>query len=755
MSSLPYVFPENTQWPQGSSNAFDGLNDDHTYPGYTPQHAYTSHNSSNVPSNFGNADGHYSGPQASYSYGSNQFPNEATPGLHLPRSNMPYHQSNDANYQQYQQSPPSYSTDNSHSTQYFPNNGAHVGYAHQPLYGNDIQLYPRTPSQQFPPPTNGQVENTTEERDATGQQYFLPPPPDARPPSPIPQLRDQTVHPAPATTFHSQSAPVPANSWSSSGAPAKPKGRQPKATKPAGTNVAKADKKPGRRAAPPAPTPAPAPHQESSQGVNGDLDAKAPVKRAYKKRTPVPKPSPATATTAATTEPASAAAPEKSKSQHANKSKAAPADKSQVTPASNATVQGATKLSRSRSILAGGTAVKPSKSLASLNKRKRDEQDDNEQRDRDLMPPPAAPSSNFSNGKGKGKSAEPPAPVAPNQINPNAQAYNLSTVQFVLPSGVIALSPCPPAKGDSGMVWIIDQICTGIAWPAKLHTNGELADVAYRKAFNSSFQRIIYLPRHPMTDNGKVSISSLILITLGVPKHRSQVPFDAVNAAKVIPPEQVSRFLEQLHFQERCRRSMMFEETSESSGFRSRGPINALMQTPSGQYQYPSVGGSGSNRQFSGVQQAMPSARNPSIFPSSSSGYFSSSTSNTQNRRFMPQERAGSETPADGQSTAPQELPYPFSSYPSATETAVDPVTTSGSGTPSTEGTASTEAAEHPSTTQDVVDEAPDNVLGDVDFWTKDLVDDNSQAEVPSSMEKFHIDPNLLKGMMGLTNGAV
>ncbi|KAF9030795.1 hypothetical protein BDZ89DRAFT_1064356 [Hymenopellis radicata] len=702
MSSMPYVFSENAQWPQGLSNAFDGLNDDHTYPGYTPQHTYTSHNSSNVPSNFGNADGHFSGPPASYSYGSNQFPNEATPGLHLPRSNMPYHQSNDANYQQYQQSPPLYSTDNSHSMQYFPNNGAHVGYDHQPLYGNDIQSYARTPSQQFPPPTNGQVENTTEERDATGQQYFLPPPPDASPPSPIPQLRDQTVHPAPATTFHSQSAPVPANSLSSSGAPAKSKGRQPKATKPAGPNVAKADKKPaprGRRAAPPAPTPAPAPHQESSKGVNGDLDAKAPVKRAYKKRTPVPKPSPATATTAAatqpvsasTTEPAPAAAPEKSKSQHANNSKAAPADKSQ-----------------SRSILAGGTAVKTSKSSASLNKRKRDEQDDNEQHNRDLTPPPAAPRSNFSNGKGKGKSAEPSAPVAPNQINPNAQAYDLSTVQFVLPSGVIALSPCPPTKGDSGMVWIIDQICTGITWPAKLHTNGELADVAYRKAFNSS----------------------LILITLGVPKHRSQVPFDAVNAAKVIPPEQVFRFLEQLHFQERCRRSMMFEETSESSGF--RGPINALMQAPSGQYQYPS---------FSGVQQAMPSARNPSIFPSSSSGYSSSSTSNTQNR-------SGSEAPVDGQSTAPQELPYPFSSYPSA----VDPVTTSGSGTPPTEGTASTEAAGHPSTTQDVVDEAPDNMLGDVDFWTKDLVDDNSQAEVPSSMAEFHIDPNLLKGMMGLTN---
>ncbi|KAF9053967.1 hypothetical protein BDZ89DRAFT_1056520 [Hymenopellis radicata] len=704
MSSMPYVFPENAQWPQGPSNAFDGLNDDHTYPGYTPQHAYTSYNSSNVPSNFGNANGHFSGPPTAYSYGSNQLPNEATPGLHLPRSNMPYHQSN-ANYQQYQQSPPSYSTDNSHSTQYFPNNGAHVGYDHQLLYDDNIQSYARTPSQQFPPRTNG-----------------------------------PTVHPAPATTFHSQSAPVPANSLSSSGAPAQSKGRQPKATKPAGPNVAKADKKP-------APRGPPAPHQESSKGVHGDLDAKAPVKRAYKKRTPVPKPSPATATTAAatqpvsasTTEPAPAAAPEKSKSQHANNSKAAPADKSQVTPASNATVQGATKLSRSRSILAGGTAVKTSKSSASLNKRKRDEQDDNEQHDRDLTPPPAAPRSNFSNGKGKGKSAEPSAPVAPNQINPNAQAYDLSTVQFVLPSGVIALSPCPPTKGDSGMVWIIDQICTGITWPAKLHTNGELADVAYRKAFNSSFQRIIYLPRHPMTDNGKVSISSLILITLGVPKHRSQVPFDAVNAAKVIPPEQVFRFLEQLHFQERCRRSMMFEETSESSGF--RGPINALMQAPSGQYQYPSVGDSGSNRQFSGVQQAMPSARNPSIFPSSSSGYSSSSTSNTQNR-------PGSEAPVDGQSTAPQELPYPFSSYPSA----VDPVTTSGSGTPPTEGTASTEAAGHPSTTQDVVDEAPDNMLGDVDFWTKDLVDDNSQAEVPSSMAEFHIDPNLLKGMMGLTN---
>lgn len=104
----------------------------------------------------------------------------------------------------------------------------------------------------------------------------------------------------------------------------------------------------------------------------------------------------------------------------------------------------------------------------------------------------------------------------------------------------------------------MDQTYEGVAWPAKLHTNEELADFAYNKAVNLSCQRIIYLPRHPMTD-GKVQISSLILISLGSPVPLNQVRFHACNTARVFAPEQVRRFLEQLHTQESCRRRMMFE----------------------------------------------------------------------------------------------------------------------------------------------------------------------------------------------------
>ncbi|KAF8868648.1 hypothetical protein CPB85DRAFT_1531493 [Mucidula mucida] len=715
----------------------------------TKEHAYSSDSFSNAPSNSGNVDGQFSGSQASYSYGSDESPDDATPSL----------------YPNYQQNPLSY-PDNSHSAPSFANNG--TGYDQNSIYNNPIQSYAYVPSQQFPP-TNGQVESTTEERHA-GQKYLLPNPRDATSPSVIPQSRVET---ATTTTSYAQSLPVPATSLSSPDAPAIPKGRQSKTTQPAALKAAKAPAARGRRAAPKAL----AAEQESAQGVNGDLAAKVPAKRGRKRKAPLPEPSPATVIPTAVTQPVSGSADVQDPAATQEKFKAASVDQSQAASASNATVQSATRSSRTQSLPAGDQAFEASRSSTTLYKRKRDEQVDDAQRDRDLMPPPAAPRANFSIGKGKARSIEPPAQLATNnQVNFNvvfpqaAQMYNMSAIQFVLPSGLIALAPRLPPRdlASRGAVWIMDQTYEGVAWPARLHTNEELADFAYNKAVNLSCQRIIYLPRHPMTD-GKVQISSLILISLGSPVPLKQVRFHACNTARVFPPEQVHRFLEQLYTQESCRRSMMFELEENSSGF--RGPIHALKQTPS------YVGTSGSNRQFSGVQQAMwQSNHSPLLFPGSSSGYPSGPTSNAQNHRLLPQERAGaqqapylsstfsfasepsslptsSDASAAGQSTALQELPYPFSSYPSGT---VDPVTTSGSSTPA-ETTASPDSTGYPSSTQDTAYETPDSVPGDDDFWASPLgektelkVDDNSQRGASSDVP--WMDSDVYKEIMELTD---
>ncbi|KAF8886099.1 hypothetical protein CPB85DRAFT_361490 [Mucidula mucida] len=744
---MPSKFPDDTRRPPGLSSAFDGRHDAHTHSYYTQERAYASDSSSSAPSKFGNVGGQFSGSQASYSYGSDESPDDATPSL----------------YPNYQQNPLSY-PDNSHSAPSFANNG--TGYDQNSIYNNPIQSYAYVPSQQFPP-TNGQVESTTEERHA-GQKYLLPNPRDATSPSAIPQSRVET---ATTTTFYAQSLPVPATSLSASDAPAKPKGRQSKATKPVAPKAAKKPAARGRRAAPKAS----AVEQESAQDNNSGLAAKVPAKRGRKRKAPLPEPSPATVIPTAVTQPVSGSADVQDPAATQEKFKAASVDQSQAASASNATVQSATKSSTRP---AGDTAAEgSSNSSTTLNKRKRDEQVDDAQRDRDLMPPPAAPRSNFSNGKGKGKAIEPPAPIVTNnQVNPNvafpqaAQMYNMSAIQFVLPSGLIALAPRLPPRDHAsrGAVWIMDQTYEGVAWPAKLHTNEELADLAYNKAVNLSCQRIIYLPRHPMTD-GKVQISSLILISLGSPVPLNQVRFHACNTARVFAPEQVRRFLEQLHTQESCRRRMMFELEENSSGF--RGPIHALKQTPS------YVGTSGSNRQFSGVQQAMwQSNHSPSLFPGSSSGYPSGPTSNARNHHFLPQERAGahqapylsstfsfasepsslptsSDASAAGQSTALQELPYPFSSYPSGT---VDPVTTSGSSTPA-ETTASPDSTGYPSSTQDTAYETPDSVPGDDDFWASPLgektelkVDDNSQSGASSDVP--WMDSDVYKEIMELTD---
>ncbi|KAF8886092.1 hypothetical protein CPB85DRAFT_1336634, partial [Mucidula mucida] len=161
-----------------------------------------------------------------------------------------------------------------------------------------------------------------------------------------------------------------------------------------------------------------------------------------------------------------------------------------------------------------------------------------------------------------------------------AQTYNNSyTLQFVLPCGLIFLAPAP-----RGAVWILDQNYTDVAWLARLHTCEILADFAYKMAVNASYQRIIYLPT---TNDGKLHISSLMLLTLEAPVSRNLVGrFDIVNTAQVIPPEQTGRFLEHLH---------MLAFTENSLNFRG-GPIN---ETPSNHHPY--VGASTSTRQ---VQQA-------------------------------------------------------------------------------------------------------------------------------------------------------
>ncbi|KAF8868646.1 hypothetical protein CPB85DRAFT_1262920 [Mucidula mucida] len=607
------------------------------------------------------------------------------------------------------------------------------------------------------PPTNGQVESTTEERHA-GQKYLLPNPRDATSPSAIPQSRVET---ATTTTSYAQSLPVPATSLSSPDAPAIPKGRQSKTTQPAAPKAAKAPAARGRRAAPKAL----AAEQESAQVLMRGR-RKRPIARAIASYS----------NPNAVTQPVSGSADVQDPAATQEKFKAASVDQSQAASASTPRTE-RDESSRTQSLPAGDQAFEASRSSTTLYKRKRDEQVDDAQRDRDLMPPPAAPRANFSSGKGKARSIEPPAQLATNnQVNPNvvfpqaAQMYNMSAIQFVLPSGLIALAPRLPPRdlASRGAVWIMDQTYEGVAWPARLHTNEELADFAYNKAVNLSCQRIIYLPRHPMTD-GKVQISSLILISLGSPVPLNQVRFHACNTARVFAPEQVRRFLEQLHMQESCRRRMMFELEENSSGF--RGPINALKQTPS------YVGTSGSNRRFSGVQQAMwQSNHSPLLFPGSSSGYPSGPTSNAQNHRLLPQERAGaqqapylsstfsfasepsslptsSDASAAGQSTALQELPYPFSSYPSGT---VDPVTTSGSSTPA-ETTASPDSTGYPSSTQDTAYETPDSVPGDDDFWASPLgektelkVDDNSQSGASSDVP--WMDSDVYKEIMELTD---
>ncbi|KAF8880622.1 hypothetical protein CPB85DRAFT_434698 [Mucidula mucida] len=640
MFSMPSKFPDHTRRPPGLSSAFDGRHDAHTHNYHTQARDYARDRSSNVANTFGNVGGQFSGSQASYSYGSDESPDDATPSLHHAQNNGPYYQSNDgfSDYQRYQQNPPSCSPDNSQSTHCLPNNGA--GYDQQLLYNNQTQSYAHAPSQQLPP-TN-----------ATGQ-YFLPGPPEPTPPSPIPQPRVQT---ATATTCYAQSLPVPATSLSSlSDALAEPKGRQSKTITPA---APKADKNPAARR----PRKASAAEQESAQDNNSGLAAKVPAKRGRKRKAPLPEPAPVTQPVSASADiQAPAAAQEGFKVASVAKSQAAPS-------ASNAIVQSATKSSRYQSQPPGDTAVEGS-STTTLNKRKRDEQVDDAQRDRDLMPPPAAPRSNFSNGKGKGRAVEPPAPIATNnQVNPNVgvpqatQSYNSSTIQFVLPSGLITLAQDPASYGG---VWIFDQKYTGVAWPATIHTCEELADFAYKKAVNASFQRVIYLP---MTNDGKFRITSLFLLSLGSPQPRNQVRFDAlaVNTARVFPPQQMGRFLEQLQFMETRRRNeMMFEENS------SGGPSNP---TPSNRH--PHVGASSSNRQ---VQQAMQ--------PTSSSGYPSGSGSNSWNHRFLPQEQGRTQPnvqvphmsstfsfaseplhlPTSSESTARQELPYPFSSYPPTT----------------------------------------------------------------------------------------
>ncbi len=392
---MPSAFPNDTQRPPGLSSAFAGRNDARTDNYYTQERIYTRDSSSNVASNFGNVGGQFSGSQASYSYGSDEFPNDATPSLHHSHSNMAYY----PKHRQYQQNLPSYSPDNPRSIQSFPNNG--IAHNQQSLYNNHTPSYAHAPSQQFPP-TDGQAENTTHERDAIRQQFILPNPPDATPPSPIPQSRDQT---ATTTTSHAQSLPVPATSLSSSYAPAIPKGRQSKTTKPA---APKADKKPAARGCHAAPKVATA-EQGSAQGVN--LSA-VPAKRGYKRKAPLPEPSSATVISTAVTQPVSGSANVLARAAAQEKYKAASIDKAQAPSASNATVQSATKSSRtqSRDPAVGAS----SKSSATLNKRKRDEQVDDAQRDRDLMSPPAAPTSNFSSGKGKGRSLEPAASIATN-----------------------------------------------------------------------------------------------------------------------------------------------------------------------------------------------------------------------------------------------------------------------------------------------------------------------------------------------------
>ncbi len=389
LSSMPSKFPDDTRRPPGLSSAFYGRNDDHTNNHYTQEHAYASDSSSSAPSNFGNVGGQFSGSQASYSYGSDEFSNDATPNPKYP------------NYRQY---PPSYSPDNSRSTQSFPNNG--IGHNQQSLYNNHTQSYAHAPSQQFPP-TKGQAENTTHERDAIRQQCFLPNPPDVTPPSPIPQSRDQT---ATTSTSHAQSLPVPATSLSSSDAPAIPKGRQSKATKPAAPKAAKKPAARGRRAAPKAS----AAEQKSGQDNNSGLAAKVPAKRGPRRKAPLPEPSPAAVISAAVTQPVSGSANVQAPAAAQEKFKVASVDQSQAASASNAIVQSATQSSRGHTQPAGDQAFEASRSSTTLNKRKRDEQVDAAQRDRDLMPPPAAPRSNFSNGKGKGKAIEPPAPIVTN-----------------------------------------------------------------------------------------------------------------------------------------------------------------------------------------------------------------------------------------------------------------------------------------------------------------------------------------------------
>ncbi len=121
---------------------------------------------------------------------------------------------------------------------------------------------------------------------------------------------------------------------------------------------------------------------------------------------------------------------------------------------------------------------------------------------------------------------------------------------------MITLAKNPASRGAI-TVWILDQDHTGVAWPARLHTREELADVAYRKAFDPSYQRIIHLP---MTADGRVHNSGLVLISLGSPESRKQLGrLDTVNIARILLSEQEGRFLEQLRELESwCRSNMTF-----------------------------------------------------------------------------------------------------------------------------------------------------------------------------------------------------